>query len=574
MGKKGSDIIAEFFQSKGIDHAFELNGGMIANVVDAFSRNEFINVISLHHEQSCGFAAEGYARYKGFPGLALATSGPGATNLITAIGSCFFDSIPCIFITGQVNTHERKGSRGIRQLAFQEMEFIPMVLGITKAAFEVVDINKLYSTLDQAYKIAMEGRPGPVVIDIAMNVQNIPATILHDTLESEDFSDIGLSSDQLAVLENLKQEISKSERPLILVGGGVRHEDKSRLLDFLDLYRIPVVKSLMGKSSLSDEHELSFGFIGTYGNRSSNIALSECDLLIVLGSRLDIRQTGANLKPFYSKKIYHIDIDIAEINNRLTNCVPINTKVKVFLDLMNKQGLMVNIDKWLNYLTELKSKFPDYLELKDSKFNPNLVMSIISDFRKENHSGYVIDVGNHQMWAAQSIRVKQGEFFETSGGMGAMGFSLPASIGICLASERKVLTCIMGDGCFQINSQELESIERLKLPIKIIVFNNSSLGMLTQFQSTYFNGNYQGTLVGYGVPNLREVLEAYKIPAVEVSTYEELDFGLAELYSSQTMPAALIVNIEPLTPTYPKIAFGRTLAEMEPGFKPIGLEGT
>ncbi|SHG60074.1 thiamine pyrophosphate-binding protein [Flavobacterium johnsoniae] len=329
---KASDFIAEFLMKKGIKSVFELSGGMITHILDSLNQKTDINIITMHHEQSAAFAAEAYARVTGLPGIALATSGPGATNLLTGIGSCYFDSTPAIFITGQVNRHELKGDREIRQLGFQETDIVTMAKPVTKACFQVTDANDIPNIFESAFKIALEGRPGPVLIDIPMDTQRIQ--IEDNSLVVNDVKDLEINFD---ILHNLIGDIQKAKRPLILSGRGIKASKSQDLFDeFIKKTQIPVVTTLLGLDTINYDNSQRVGFIGSYGNRWANIAFGECDLLIVLGSRLDIRQTGADVKFIENRKIYHIDYEKGEVNNRVKGCEAIITDLNFFFKEFKK----------------------------------------------------------------------------------------------------------------------------------------------------------------------------------------------------------------------------------------------
>lgn len=571
---KVSDYIAEFLVKKEIKSVFELSGGMITHMLDSINQKTDIDIVTVHHEQAAAFAAEGYARVTGKPGVALATSGPGATNLLTGIGSCYFDSTPGIFITGQVNRHELKGDRGIRQLGFQETDIITMAQPITKACFQVMDADKIPEILDRAYNLSLEGRPGPVLIDIPMDIQR--AQINPDYEDSH----LECPRDEISdsVLHDLIGDIKSAKRPLLLIGRGIRASASKHLFDeFKKLTQIPVITTLLGLDTITHDDNLRVGFIGSYGNRWANIGFGECDLLIVLGSRLDIRQTGADTKFIEARKIYHVDCEVAEINNRVKGCIQIHADLKVFFKRFAEvaNGNFELPIEWLTHLNELKKKWPDTEELNPTGINPNKFMHSLSS-NSTAAGAYIADVGSHQMWAAQSLELQEGQFFLTSGGMGAMGFSLPAGIGACIALNKNPVVVIVGDGCMQINIQELQTIVRNELPVKIIVLNNKSLGMIRQFQDSYFESRYQSTYWGYSAPDFSAVATAYGISSKTIDKEEEIADAVKWLWSENTHDKAqlLQVMIDPHTNTYPKIAFGRPITEMEPFAKPIDMEGT
>lgn len=571
---KASDFIAYFLEKKGVESVFELSGGMITHILDSLNQNTNIKIVTMHHEQAAAFAAEGYARIKGLPGVALATSGPGATNLLTGIGSCFFDSTPAVFITGQVNTHEQKGDRDIRQLGFQETDIIAMATPITKACFLVNNPDDLEEVLENAFRIANEGRPGPVLIDIPMDIQR--AQINPQIIVNKDRSVTSISE---GLIEDLINDIKTAKKPLILAGRGIKASDcQDYFNEFIELTQIPVITTLLGLDTISFNNQLRVGFVGSYGNRWANIAFGECDLLIVLGSRLDIRQTGADTKFIENRKIYHIDCEPGEINNRVKGCVPILADLRDFFNQFSNSFPVKNFSlpiEWMDHINNLRKQWPDINELNPQGINPNVFMHTLSQIGTAAKV-YLADVGSHQMWAAQSLEILEDQHFLTSGGMGAMGFSLPAGIGACIALDNQPVVVIIGDGCMQINIQELQTIVRNNLKVKIIVLNNRTLGMIRQFQDSYFDSRYQSTYWGYSAPDFNKVAVAYGIDALTIENPDEITKAVSWLWSAENenKPQLLQVMIDPHTNTYPKIAFGKPITEMEPFSKPIEMEGT
>ncbi|EHQ27732.1 thiamine pyrophosphate-binding protein [Mucilaginibacter paludis] len=572
---KVSDFIAGFLEKKGVGCIFELSGGMITHLLDSISQNTTINIVTMHHEQSAAFAADAYGRVTGLPGVALATSGPGATNLLTGIGSCYFDSSPAIFITGQVNRHEQKRDKTIRQLGFQETDIVAMAKPITKAAYLVNNAEDIPYIFEEAFRIAMEGRPGPVLIDIPMDVQR--AQIDTNYISSAVEEQVNIISEK--DLKDLISDIQNAQRPLILAGRGVKAAQCQDYFDkFIQKTKTPVITTLLALDTIAFDDPMRVGFIGSYGNRWANIAFGECDLLIVLGSRLDVRQTGADTKFIENRKIYHVDCDSCEINNRIKGCVPIVTTLDVFFkqfDIAAQNTFFNNNTNWLIHINNLKSKWPDTSELNPSGINPNKFMHRLAAISQKAFA-YLADVGSHQMWAAQSLQLNKGQLFLTSGGMGAMGFSLPAAIGASITANKKPAVVLIGDGCMQLNIQELQTVVRNDLPIKIIVLNNRTLGMIRQFQDSYFESRYQSTYWGYSAPDFEKIAIAYGINAKTIDHPEEVENAVAWLWEgeNENRPLVLQVMIDPQTNTYPKIAFGKPITEMEPFSAPIGMEST
>ena len=568
-----ADFVAEYLQVQGVSHVYEVIGGMITRLVDAIHRQGQISLISVHHEQAAAFAADAMGRITGIPGVAMGTSGPGATNLLTGIGSCYFDSVPAVFITGQVNRSEQKGNRPTRQLGFQETDIVAMAQPITKAAWQISEPDQVPHFLQQAFRLATSGRPGPVLLDIPMDVQGseidaaLPVTQTVEQLPA-------LSEE---VFDDILRALSVAERPLMLVGGGVRSANAVPLLrQLVDVVHVPVVNSLLAVDALPYHHPLRTGLIGTYGNRWVNLAVGRSDLILVLGSRLDIRQTGAAVSAFQAGRvIYHVDIDVGEINNRLQGCKPVVAHLRPFLtglvDLASKMQWQDRTD-WISEIQGLRKQWPDTHEIQAPGINPNAFMHELSRASKQA-SAFVVDVGNHQMWAAQSLELDDHQRFLTSGGMGAMGFALPAAMGASFATGMPVVM-IAGDGGMQFNIQELETIAHHRLPVKMVVLNNQSLGMVRQFQQSYFQERYPATSWGYSAPDFSEVARAYRIESLTVSDTRSLPAALEKMWANPQEPFLLQVSIDVSANAYPKIAFGHPMTEMEPFAKPLEMEGT
>lgn len=570
-----TEYIVKFLNNKGIKAVFELSGGMIMQLIDSIHLDGNIKLVTVHHEQTSSFAADAVGRMTGIPGVAIATSGPGATNLLTGIGSCYFDSSPALFITGQVNRAEQKNNKNIRQLGFQETDIISMVKPITKFAYQVTSAEEVPEYLEKAYNISISGRPGPVVIDIPMDV-------FRSSIEVDDFENLFVDETDMpiqdGVFDQLITDIKKAERPLILAGGGI---NSSRIVEqFREVIKelhIPIVYSLLAVDVLSTSDEFRVGMIGTYGNRWSNISLYESDFVLVLGSRLDIRQTGADTISFKKGKvIYHVDCEAEEINNRVLDCYPIVTNLKRFItDFADRISFHTfkRRDDWFNRINSLKGEWPDVEELTNIKgINPNVFMHSLSNCGLD-FAAYVADVGQHQMWAAQSLDIKSGQRFLTSGGMGAMGFALPAAIGVSISSPNKPVCVIAGDAGFQLNIQELQTVVRNKMPVKIVIINNNCHGMTRQFQETYFEQRYQSTIWGYDTPDFAKVARAYEMDSYTISEESQIQEGVDKLASS-TGPFLLQVIVDNFVNVYPKLAFGLPMSEMEPFAKPNEMEAT
>jgi acetolactate synthase I/II/III large subunit len=560
---KAYDYIADYFHAQGVEVIFEVVGGTITHLLDSIHKRKKIRVISVHHEQTAAFAADAYGRMRNHPCVAMATSGPGATNLLTGIGSCFYDSTPAVFISGQVNRHQLKGSRGVRQLGFQETDIVSMAKPITKAAWLVEDASKLPQILEDAFRLACEGRPGPVLIDIPMDVQQEP-------IEGP-LSRLKLPVPKVTALPGeIWSTLQSASRPLVIVGsGGAQVGVREPLRKLLEKMGIPVVFSLLGNDVLEADHPIRVGFYGSYGNRWSNYAVGKADWLLVLGSRLDIRQTGDNVESFkQGKTIFHVDVDPAEVNNRIKGCYGINMELKTFVSSVLAELPSMNpcIDKWLQEINKKRKQWPAEAEYLSKGINPCSLLTNLSK-RGKSAIAYVADVGQNQMWSAQCLELAQGQRFLTSGGMGAMGYGLPAAIGAAISNKNGCVVLVSGDGGFQLNLQELQTVVRNDLPIKILILNNQCHGMVRQFQQSYLDSRYYSTMWGYNSPNFTKVAQAYGIEAMTIDNREQIAEALDFFWKDASQPVLLQVMIDPEGNVYPKIAYGHPLTEMEPEFK-------
>ncbi|PUE64462.1 thiamine pyrophosphate-binding protein [Arcobacter caeni] len=561
---KISDYIIEFLLEKNINKVFGYIGGAVAHLYHSIDKYENIEMINCINEQGAGFAAEGYARVSGKSGVAMATSGPGATNLITPIGSCFFDSVPTLFITGQVNTYEYKYDKPVRQIGFQETDIVSIVKPITKYAVMINNISELRYELEKAYYLSQNGRKGPVLVDIPMDIQRneVDINTLDSFVGSDEYKELEKANVDTQIEEVIKS-LNNSKRPVILIGGGVRLSNaQNELLNWLELTRIPVVYSLMGKDAISDEYMYNMGLIGSYGNRYGNLTLANSDLILVLGSRLDTRQTGTNLETFAREaKIIQVDIDKNELGSKINVDIAINSDIAVFINELNKERIEINISDWLKTLEVYKNEFSSIEGIDKNIKVPNLIISKISNYL--TNEVIAVDVGQHQMWTAQSLNIKQSQQVLFSGGMGAMGFSLPSAIGACIASEKRVVV-IAGDGGIQMNIQELEVIKRRNLPIKIFVLNNQNLGMVRQFQELYFDKKYSGTVDDYSVPNLVEIAKAYGLNGRNIDDLNNIDDELKDIFSTNRPELINIILDKKMTSVEPKLIVNKPIEDMHP----------
>lgn len=573
---KLSDYIIDFLVQEGVSHVFELIGGAITHLLDSVYSRDDIRCISVHHEQSAAFAAEAYSRINGNLGVAMATSGPGALNLLTGIGSCYFDSVPCLFITGQVNTYEYKYGRAVRQLGFQETDIVSVVKPLIKYAELVADAEKIRYHLEKAVYLARSGRPGPVLLDLPMNIQRaqIEPEKLKGFFDSEELKKIhskerGHTFDEgMSPIDEAISLLERASRPVILAGGGVRTARATdELCLLLEKTGIPVVTSLMGLDAIPHDNPAFFGMIGAYGNRYSNLILANCDFLLILGSRLDTRQTGTRPDTFAraAKKV-HVDIDPVELNEKVKVDIAINCDVKEFLSKLNaklEETVKADLSPWYNLLKGYREKYPTLsLQNQVENIDPNRFMDLLSSYCAEGDI-ICIDVGQNQMWAAQSFRIKEKQRMLISGGMGAMGFALPAALGAAKASPGRKVVVIAGDGGIQVNIQELDTIANHNLPVKIFVMNNQCLGMVRQFQDMYFGGRRQSTVIGYSCPDLGKVAVAYGIPSYIITSLASAR-DIIETALKTKGPAFVDVKLEQTTCVDPKLVVNKPIEDMSP----------
>lgn len=572
---KVADYIARYLEERGVQHVFEVSGGYIMHMLDAIQRRGAPRIVSLHHEQSAAFAADAVGRITGVPGVAMGTAGPGATNLLTGVASAHFDSSPAVFLTGHVHSRDRKGGRAIRQLGFQETDVVTMAGPITKGAWEVPAPDDVPALLERAFEVATSGRPGPVLIDVPLDVQyadiHVPEAA-HGSPGRDGPPAEGPSHD-VALWSELLGQLERAARPLIWVGGGIRAAQARGLLRrFVERVRVPVVSSLLAVDALPWGDPFRVGFIGAYGNRWANLAVGESDFILVLGARLDIRQTGSETDAFKGDRtIFQVDCEAAEMNNRVKGCRAVEADLKEFLTgALELTGARRFEDRgeWLARIRELRRRHPDTEEAKrPSGIDPNVLMHQLSR-TSEKAAAYVVDVGQHQMWGAQSLEPRADQSFLTSGGLGAMGFALPAAIGTALLVAPRPVVVVAGDGGFQLNIQELETVVRNRLPLKLVIVDNGCHGMTRQFQESFFGERYQSSLWGYSAPDFARVATAYGIEASSVEDEDEVEAALEWLWRDPAAPSLLQVKVNTYTNLYPKIAFGRPITEMEPEARP------
>ena len=561
---KAADAIAKVLAANRITHGFELIGGMIAHLVDSINLLGQTRLISMHHEQGAAFAAGAISRTTRHQqmGLALGTSGPGATNLLTGIADCWLDSHPCLFITGQVNSYELKADRSVRQQGFQELDIIAIAHSVTKYAQQIKSADELIPCLQKAIDIARQGRPGPVLLDIPMDIQRaeLDDSVLDylDTLSRND------RAQSAADIDTVLQALEQAQKPLFLIGGGaVNAANFEPWLERLSSIGLPCVASLKGSEKTTASNSC-FGMIGAYGTRAANYAIQQCDLLIVVGSRMDIRQTGANPDDFArNAHIIQIDIDAAQLDNR----VQCEQALQLDCDSFFNAYLLAEVnasEPWKNWLQALtayyaKTTIDEYPEWSLSPFQ--LFEQLNTQFQNRAVH-YVADVGNNQMWAAHHLRLSKGQAIHHSGGLGAMGFAIPSAIGVCCASAGPVVV-ITGDGGAQLNIQELDIISREQLPILVIVMNNYSLGMVRGFQEMYFEGRNQSTYWRGYSSEFKQIGEAYNMESISIRNIADFSRQI-ERFRVKPRPCLLEVIMPDARECRPRLEFGHSIDQQTP----------
>lgn len=566
---KLTDYIAAFLDKKGIHDVFGYQGTMIAHLVDSLEKNPGVTNHSCYNEQGASFAACGYAQAKDDCACAYSTSGPGAANLLSGVANAYFDSLPVLFFTGQLNTYEYAGIPGLRQQGFQEIDIISMAKPVTKYCMQIREPEDIVKELNKAYHIANTGRKGPVLIDLPMNIQRSEVeNPIYDMKFEEETEDLTAVQAAIAAME---EAIRNAKRPVIMMGHGVDSKDsQAALLRFAEKNDIPIITSILAKSVVPHDHPLNFGCIGgAYGHRYANmIANAKSDLLLCFGISMCTRQIGVKVHEFAKNaKIIRVDID------------PYNLQRDIHENGVNEEKFCVTTEAVINGLK--KSVFEESSERKDwvevcseIKKNlqavdaqiperyPNRMIEKLSECLTDT-SAVAVDVGQHMVWSYQSFLNQKGQNLLFSGGHGAMGYALPAAIGAHYATGNPV-ACICGDGAFQMNIQELQWVKRENIPIKMIVLNNGALGMIRHLQKDYFDCLFAGTSDGCGFSScdFRKVAQAYGIASQRIWCDDTAE--KAPEFLEGKGPRLLEITMEHGTFAYPKTCLGEPIHNQQP----------
>ena len=559
----GSHVIASSMAANGIKRIHIFPGGTIGPVLDVV-HNWNIEIFTTRHEQAAGYAALGMAKLTSEPQVVMVTSGPGVTNVLTPIADAYFDSIPIVVLAGQVATSDMKHNLPVRQRGFQEVDTIALFKPITKAQFLPKHSSELAEVMNNAFRIAKTGRPGPVVVDLPMDVQkeSVSSLPVFQPYEEEN----SLIPD-ISIINKIIDLLCLAKKPLILSGNGVlisrSHEE---LREFVSKTKINTSSSLLGLGGLPTDSEFSLGYHGHTGSRYANLAIHESDLLLVLGSRLDVRQTGSVTKEFVPNgKVIHIDLDQGELEySRVHTELKVHADIKKTLKIINDKLQNIKLPDWSEWNEQIKHWKSEYRLSYNSKknFKPQYVIETANKLTKGIPLVCVTGVGQHQQWTARHFDFDfPSRILLTSGGHGAMGFDLPVSIGAQLSEPDKLVLCIVGDGSLQINIQELATIANHNLPIKIIVLDNQRLGIVSQFQNiTWGKDPSCGDIKN---PDFSAIAKAYGIFTERISTANETKSKLEKIFSHNG-PALVHCNVDPNEDVIPMLLGGQTMDKMWP----------
>ena len=546
MVLSGAEIVIACLKEQGVDTVFGYPGGAILNIYDALYGHKEIRHILTSHEQGASHAADGYARATGKVGVCFATSGPGATNLVTGIATAYMDSIPVVAITCNV------GTPLLGKDSFQEIDIMGITMPVTKYSFIVKDVEDLAGAIRRAFRIAKSGRPGPVLVDIT---KDVTANKTEYTEERPKQAEPDNSTIREEDLEQAVRMISEAEKPMIFVGGGAIASNASgELLEFVEKVNAPVCDTLMGKGAFSGEHPLYAGMLGMHGTKYANFGVSKCDLLITVGSRFSDRVFGDASRFASHAKILQIDIDPAEINKNILATASVIGDVREVLKKLNPRLEAKDHREWIAYIDELKERFP--LKYSEEGLTGPFIME---EIYKATRGDAIIctEVGQHQMWAAQYYKYSRPRTFISSGGLGTMGYGLGAAMGAKVAMPEKRVINIAGDGCFRMNMNELATASRYQIPVVEIVFNNHVLGMVHQWQELFYDRRYSATILNDRVDFVK-VAEALGCKGIRVTKKEEFAPALQEAFACR-VPVLLDCQLDCDDKVFPMVPAGASI---------------
>ncbi len=548
MQLNGSQIVLEVLKEQGVDTVFGYPGGAILNLYDElYKQRDHIHHVLTSHEQGAAHAADGYARSTGRVGVCFATSGPGATNLVTGIGTAYMDSVPMVAITCNV------GVSLLGKDSFQEIDIAGITTPITKHNFIVKDVTKLADTLRRAFKIAKRGRPGPVLVDITKDVTAAKTTFTPKAAEEVARVSDTITEEDLSLAASM---IAKSKKPFIFVGGGARiSEAQKEVAHLAELMDAPVCDTLMGKGCYPGTVKRYTGMLGMHGTKTSNMGVSDCDLLLAIGTRFSDRVLGNPKKFAHHAKIVHIDVDPAEVNKNVVADAAVMGDVKEVLDRLIPLLSQQDHSEWMEHIYELKEEFP--LKYAPGFTGPYVVESIYN--KTKGDAIIVTEVGQHQMWTAQYYKFDDTRHFLTSGGLGTMGYGLGAAIGAAVGNPGKKVINIAGDGCFRMNMNELITASREKLPLIEVIIDNEVLGMVRQWQDLFYGERYSETTL-WGQVDYVKLAESLGAKGFAVSSEKEFEKAFDESLASDT-PVLIDCRIDRDDKVWPMVAPGAPIQE-------------
>lgn len=552
----GADIFFECLKREKVEYIFGYPGGAVLKIYEHLYDVDFLKHILVRHEQGAVHAAEGYAKASGKVGVVLVTSGPGATNTVTGIADAYMDSVPIVVFTGQVSSHL------IGNDAFQEADIIGITRPITKHSFLVRDVRELASTIKKAFYIASTGRPGPVVVDLPKDVINSKCEFVYpEVIDVRGYKPTYKGNGNQ--IKKASEIIRKAKRPLLYVGGGVISSGGSEELKvFATENNLPVTMTLQGLGAFPGTHPLSLGMLGMHGTYWANRAVDNCDVLVSLGARFDDRVTGKVETFCLNAYKIHVDIDPTAIDKNVVVDLPIVGDVKhVLAELAAEMTSPPDTSDWIKQITSWKEECPLDYENKDGRLRTEYVIERISEITK-GEAVVVTDVGQHQMWTAQYYKYNHPRSNITSGGLGTMGFSLPAAVGASFAVKDRPIVSISGDGGIQMNIQELVTAVSNKLPLKIFIINNSFLGMVRQWQELFHKEKYSFTDLGATNPDFVKVGEAFGIESYSTTDPKEVDVLLDKAFSINDRPVLVEFRVVKEDMVFPMIPSGASISDM------------
>jgi acetolactate synthase-1/2/3 large subunit len=554
-----AQALVRSLQAEDVEIVFGYPGGVVLPIFDALYEAEGIRTVLTRHEQGATHAADGYARVTGKPGVVIVTSGPGAANTVTGIANAYMDSTPLVVVTGQVASHV------LGTDAFQETDITGITIPITKHNYLLDDPAELPDVMAEAFHIATTGRPGPVLIDIPVDISRGELTYKHPER-------VNLPGYKPTVKGHAKQInqaatlIAKARKPLLYVGGGVLASGAwKELKELAELMQLPVVTTLMGKGAFPEDHHLFVGMPGMHGGKFTNYAITETDLLLGVGVRFDDRVTG-KLAAFATKaKVVHVDVDPAEIGKNRHVDVPIVGDAKTVLAgivaELRKMNAEPRTDAWMRVIDDWRSRYPFHYHPSDDSIMPEYAVERVRDLTADRPTVFATEVGQNQMWSCQYLRIREPRTWASSGGLGTMGFGLPAAIGAQLGRPDHLVIDIAGDGSIQMNSQELATAAINGLPVKVVILNNGYLGMVRQWQELFYDKRYSSSTLPQDCPDFVKLAEAYGALGVRATRPEELDDALTAAFDHDG-PAIVDVRVEREENVFPMVAPGGSIDEM------------